>query len=121
MKNKPIWPPPKPNFWGDREACNAWYAEHIESLGPAVEVTGYLNDDGSPSEFDSNPTSHATHTALLIGITPIREETADDLLEQLVSTIENAGIIEFKGMRAPNMPSLAKVKEYLARKKAGGK
>jgi hypothetical protein len=103
---KPIWPPPKPEFqpgminsatldqdYGPLfDGCrvitkhdfNDWYRDHIESLGPAVEVTGSKDGDDWIFSESIAPLSDDTHSALLIGISQLKEESAEDLLAQVV-------------------------------------
>lgn len=86
---KPVWPPPKLDtrcddfFQTETERAytqhlfNEWYAERIEPLGPGVAVTG----DYDPAEdvcYWSNISEDCdTHRAILIGIEPIREPSAE--------------------------------------------
>lgn len=82
--NKKQWPPsliPKDEFHHTEDwyLFNKWYAENIESLDEGVQVTGIPGYDWS-----ANPNSQDTHKALLIGIQPIKEPNAEQLLEEIV-------------------------------------
>lgn len=112
---KPVWPPPKLLFTtptmgrcDTRRAFDVWYEEYITSLGPVEEVGGSIGPEGC---VFSRATQGITHTALLIGVTPVRKETADELLAEL--------ILNWPG--SSRISAYEKAKEYLARKKAGQK
>lgn len=65
-----------------------WWNENIESLGPAKEVQGHIDTSCKPWGFHFSNVGKSTDTtrALLIGIEPLAEPSADDLLEELVNT-----------------------------------
>ncbi len=100
------WPPPKPNFelikrmevigFGQKkefiefrgiseEGFNIWYEQHITSLGSGELVYGeYPYDDGVFTWFSWQVPS-AKNKAIIIGIEPITEPTADEILAELAS------------------------------------
>jgi hypothetical protein len=94
-KKATTWPPPKPAaikaFEHSREIrdiLNTWYTQHIEPLGPGVEVTGFKESDGTIKYGDYHSSSD-THSAILIGITEIHEPTAEDVLQQLITSLDS--------------------------------
>lgn len=52
----------------------------------------------------------STHEGLLIGIKPIQKDTAEKCLADMIKIMDDAGIIEFKGV-LPNLPTLSAIKD----------
>lgn len=90
------WMPPKPHsrFWGPennwlhRDMFDKWYATEIKPLFEnAVEVISF-GEQNSWQKFSFMP-DYAVYasdgvTGLVVKIEPIKEETAEDILQQLI-------------------------------------
>lgn len=80
-------------------------------LKNAIKVTGHLKDANSFHVFHKNPFTqdeiNPTHTALLINIQPIKEETVEDLLRNLIEAPDEQCFSEAR----------VRAEAYLARKK----
>lgn len=78
------------------ENClNEWFDKHVEPinkmLSEGVEVYGFQGPEGYAMEqFHSKETD--THKGILINIEPIKKETAEDVLRDIVRDCDNAGI-----------------------------
>lgn len=71
-----------------QRSFDAWYDTHIRPLFEnAVEI--YLSTNGLVDGVDwsTDYSDKYTHKALIINIEPIKEETAEDLLRELVNAI----------------------------------
>lgn len=70
------------------ESLDEWYADleawHAEVFKDAVEVYGGSFASNGWTFCSDEEYQKTTHTALLINIQPIKEESAEDILEQLV-------------------------------------
>lgn len=75
-----MWAQP-PQF---QNTYNEWFDEHVEPvnklLSEAVEVFGYDTESSIWQKPDYHDLHQVTHKAYLIGIEPIKEETAEELL-----------------------------------------
>jgi hypothetical protein len=124
---------PKYSYWRnvpngpaeEKETNDVWIRWHDEVLVPwyaslfkdAVEVLGF-NDEREISFCAKwDPGFQPTHKALLINMTPIKEETAEDILRELVGardsdyrTIDTLSGTPLFGT------ALAKARAYLAAK-----
>lgn len=110
MPKKPVMRPLAGDFQY-RENVNAvtehdfnkwWQAEIVPLFENAVEVYG-LNCNGwsSFSQYHNEPQTNTpeqqgkTHRALLINIQPIKEETAEDMLREIVeSSTKRLGMVD---------------------------
>lgn len=99
--------PPKPT---NADTFHTWFDREIKSLFEnAVEV---YSQDGS-DWIENVPTNWATHKALLINIQPIKEDTAEDLLREIVNTQQVGTEIDWATWR--NV--IDKARKYLEKKK----
>lgn len=95
------------------ETFNAWYDEVFKG---ALTVYGWMDGDGacrfSEMKVIGSDKGEATHSATLIGITPVMEESAEDLLRELVDEIWGNTSV---GGKVPE--SIHKARRYLESKK----
>ncbi len=72
----------------DREAFNTWFKAEVEPINKmfneGVEVYGWDNKDWERQEKHIQGHDHS-HRALLINIQPIKKETADDMLREILN------------------------------------
>lgn len=90
-----------------------WYDEVFKG---ALTVYGWMDGDGacrfSEMKVIGSDKGEATHSATLIGITPVMEESAEDLLRELVDEIWGNTSV---GGKVPE--SIHKARRYLESKK----
>lgn len=134
------WMPSRPTCWKlfdahpwlHKEEFDAWFDREIRSMFEnAVEVYGTIG--GKPfyrhqfgdlhSMYPEGTFCHteclndSTHKALLIKIEPTKEESAEDVLRDIVNAADSTGIIEYRGITPPPSLPLQKARAFLARKK----
>jgi hypothetical protein len=91
------------NIWGSSKSLNEWFDQHVaplnDLLANGVEVV--QDHTFSKTIWDSKPGSslEATHKALLIGITPIKKDTAEDVLRELSPLIDIYLGFEYKELK----------------------
>ena len=72
------------------DKIDRWFDEHVEPvnkmLAEGVEVWGYPPSESAKEDhiWGVQKDEHLTHKALLINIQPIKKETAEDVLKELV-------------------------------------
>lgn len=112
------WPPLKPSFstgahidWSFNSTLqiitlgefDSWWKEHIEPLGPGIKTRGYIVK--GCHIFDQSGTLYDSHRAILIGIEPIKKQSAEDLLKDLISAAYSREPFELKN-------AVARAQEY---------
>jgi hypothetical protein len=107
--SKAKWPPLRITFGEDQNIrhkystdtikdfqrlANLWFSENIESLGPASEV---FWKEAPVTSYQCmhwhGPEKIHTHRAILIGIEPLKEETAEDLLKEMIKDFNSSIIV----------------------------
>ena len=91
-----------------RSEINKWFDTHVQPVNDVIEnasqAWGFKDIEGK-WYFDTEPCEEDTHTALLVGIESLKDETAEDLLREIVAHYDGNVIME-------------RDKEFLARAKA---
>ena len=77
-----------------------WFDTHIKPinkmLSEGVELTGVISSQYTAKPlFIWNDSSVATHTALLINITPIKRESAEDVIREMLDASRESGVGAF--------------------------
>lgn len=117
--------PPKPEFQNEglidfiiRPAFEAWYDRDIVPIFEGATQVWIRHKnlyDGSIRDVHLAAPIDATATALLIGITPIKLDTAEDLLRELVS--DYCARLNHRPALHPTDPSaLSRAKAFLEKK-----
>lgn len=94
---------------------NDWYDREIKPLFEDAETVYPLYQN----QWTTIRETLHTQKALLIKIEPIKEETAEDILRDLIEQIGQAGIVEYKGLHPPAFTqpnALKKAKAFLEKK-----
>lgn len=92
---KPNWPGSE---WlgGMSERFNAWFDKEVEPINGLLSEGGEVYGENDGCWFDDGAQDERinTHKALLINIQPIKKDTANTLLKDLVQGFFNANTLE---------------------------
>ena len=93
-----------PSLYGDT-VFEAWYNEVCEPinkmLSEGVEVCGYVTEDHVSMHENHNAGSSDTHKALLINIEPIKQDSVEQFLKDIIQdeNIESIGSLRSRAKK----------------------
>lgn len=109
-----------------QKSYNNWYAKleawHAEVFKDAVEVYGGSFKSTYWTFCSDKEHQKTTHTALLINIQPIKEDTAEDILREIISRLEvtfhgEGGVYGGPRSKLYEIDIFAKAKAFLEKKR----
>jgi hypothetical protein len=97
-------------YFLSKSEFNEWY-DIVFKDAVDVECTRTLSDHPGAWYASENGTYPKTHTALLINIQPIKKESAEDILKDMIK--EYSDIEKYIGPRGPFWDVFERAKAYL--------